>query len=75
MAAGGVPEHIPIDNGSEFTAKAVRFCLKPINVKTPYITLGTHLENGYIESFNGKLADELLEREAFDTMHVARILI
>ena len=75
MATRGAPEHIRSDNGSEFTAKAVRKWLKKVDVKTLYITPGSPWENGYIESFNGKLADELLEREVFDTLHEAKVLI
>lgn len=75
MAIRGVPGHIRSDNGSEFTAKAVRRWLKQVDVKTPYITPGSPWENGYIESFNGKLADELLEREVFDTLYKAKVLI
>ena len=75
MATRGVPDHIRSDNGSEFTAKAVRSWLKRVGVKTLYIEPGSPWENGYIESFNGKLADELLEREVFDTLHEAKVLI
>ena len=75
MATRGVPEHIRSDNGSEFTATAVRDWLKRVDVKTLYITPGSPWENGYIESFNGKLANELLEREIFDTLHEAKVLI
>ena len=75
MATRGVPDHIRSDNGSEFTAKAVRAWLKQVQVKTLFITPGSPWENGYIESFNGKLADELLEREVFDTLYEAKVLI
>jgi len=75
MATRGVPEHIRSDNGSEFTAKAVRKWLGRVGVKTLYIEPGSPWENGYIESFNGKLADELLDREVFDTLHEAKVLI
>lgn len=75
MATRGVAEHIRSDNGSEFTAKAVRRWLKQVDVKTLYITPGSPWENGYIKSFNGKLADELLERKVFDTLHEAKVLI
>lgn len=75
MATRGVPEHIRSDNGSEFTAKAVRKWLARVGVKTLYIEPGSPWENGYIESFNGKLADELLEREVFDTLYEAKVLI
>jgi putative transposase len=71
----GVPEHIRSDNGPEFTAKAVREWLGQVGVKTLYIEPGSPWENGYIESFNGKLSDELLDGEIFDTLLEARVLI
>ncbi len=71
----GVPEYIRSDNGSEFTAKIVREWLSAVGVKTLYITPGSPWENGYIESFNGKLRDELLNREIFDTLLEAKVLI
>jgi len=71
----GVPEHIRSDNGSEFTVHAVRDWLKKIGVKTLYIEPGSPWENGYIESFNGKLQDELLKREIFYTLKEAKVLI
>lgn len=71
----GIPEHIRSDNGSEFTAKAVRSWLKRLKVTTLYIEPGSPWENGYIESFNGKLRDELLDREIFDTLFEAKVLV
>jgi putative transposase len=71
----GVPEHIRSDNGPEFTAKAVREWLGRVGVGTLYIEPGSPWENGYIESFNGKLSDELLDREVFDTLLEAKVLI
>jgi len=71
----GVPEHIRSDNGPEFTAKAIRGWLNRLGVKTLFIEPGSPWENGYIESFNGKLRDELLNREVFETLLEARILI
>ena len=71
----GIPEHIRSDNGLEFTAKAVRNWLNRLSVKTLFIESGSHWENGYIESFNGKLRDELLNREVFITLLEAKILI
>ena len=71
----GIPEHIRSDNGPEFTAKAIRKWLNRLGVKTLYIEPGSPWENGYIESFNGKLRDELLDREIFTTLEEARILI
>jgi len=71
----GIPEHIRSDNGSEFTAKTVREYLKALDVKTLYITPGSPWENGYNESFNGKLRDEVLNREIFDTLFEAKVII
>ena len=70
----GVPEHIRSDNGSEFTAKAIRKWLGRLNVKTLYIAPGSPWENGYIESFNGKLRNELLNMEVIDTLMEAKVL-
>ena len=70
-----VPKHIRSDNGSEFTAHRVRDWLARVGVKTLYIEPGSPWENGYIESFNGKLRDELLAREQFDTLLEAKVLI
>ena len=61
----GGPEHIRSDNGPEFTAKAVRHWLTRVGVRTRSIEPGSPWENGYIESFNGKLRDELLNGELF----------
>ena len=71
----GIPEHIRSDNGPEFTAKAVRKWLNHLEVKTLFIEPGSPWENGYIESFNGKLRDELLNREIFTTLEEAKVLI
>jgi len=71
----GVPEHIRSDNGPEFTAKAVRNWLARIGVKTLFIEPGSPWENGYNESFNGKLRDELLNGEVFYTLKEAQVLI
>jgi len=70
----GVPEHIRSDNGSEFTAETLRSWLGKLGVKTLFIEPGSPWENGYIESFNGKLRNELLNGEIFDTVTEARIL-
>ena len=75
MATRGVPKHIRSDNGAEFMAKAVRAWLAKVGVKTLYIEPGSPWENGYIESFNGKLRDELLNGEVFTTLLEARVLI
>lgn len=69
------PDHIRSDNGSEFTAIAVREWLPRVGVKTLYIEPGSPWENGYNESFNGKLRDELLNGEIFYTLQEAQVLI
>ena len=71
----GVPDYIRSDNGPEFTAKAVRNWLEKIKVKTLFIEPGSPWENGYNESFNGKLRDELLNGEIFYTLKEAQIII
>ncbi len=70
-----VPAYIRSDNGPEFTAKVVRRWLNNLEVTTLFIEPGSPWENGYIESFNGKLRDELLNREIFATLTEAKILI
>ena len=71
----GIPEHIRSDNGPEFTAREIRRWLAKIGVKTLFIERGSPWENGYVESFNGKLRDELLNREIFTTLTEAKVLI
>jgi transposase InsO family protein len=71
----GIPEHIRSDNGTEFTAREIRKWLSCLGVKALFIEPGSPWENGYIESFNGKLRDELLNREIFTTLTEARVLI
>lgn len=71
----GIPKYIRSDNGPEFVAKKVRGWLKRIGVQTLYIEPGSPWENGYIESFNGKLRDELLNLEVFDTLFEAKVLV
>ena len=71
----GPPDHIRSDNGSEFTAKAVRDWLARVGVTTLYIAPGSPWENGYNESFNGKLGDELLDGEIFYSLKEAQVLI
>jgi len=75
MATRGVPEHIRSDNGPEFTAAIVRDWLTKVGVKTLFIEPGSPWENGYVESFNGKLRDELLDREIFYSLTEAKVLI
>jgi transposase InsO family protein len=71
----GPPDHIRSDNGPEFVAKEVRGWLGRVGVKTLFIEPGSPWENGYNESFNGKLRDELLDREIFYSLREAEVLI
>jgi len=71
----GIPEHIRSDNGPELTAKALRQWLSDLGVRTLFIEPGSPWENGYIESFNGKFRNELLNREIFTTLLEAKVLI
>lgn len=71
----GTPDYLRSDNGPEFTATAVRKWLERVNVQTLFIEPGSPWENGYVESFIGKLRDELLNREIFLTLTEAQVLI
>lgn len=75
MLRRGVPRYIRSDNGPEFIAKALRAWFERLNVQTLFIEPGSPWENGYNESFNGKLRDELLNGEIFTTLKEAQILI
>ncbi len=71
----GIPAYIHSDNGPEFTARGIRKWLARLGVKTLFIEPGSPWENGYVESFNGKLRDELLNLEIFTTLEEAKVLI
>ena len=71
----GSPAYLRSDNGSEFTAKAVRSWLARVGVQTLFIEPGSPWENGYVESLIGKLRDELLNGELFFTLREAQVLI
>jgi len=71
----GVPRHIRSDNGSEFTAEVVRGWLETLQVRPLYIAPGSPWENGYAESFHGRLRDELLNGEIFDTLWEVQVLL
>ncbi len=75
MLEYGIPEHIRSDNGPEFVAKKLRKWLAGVGAKTLYIEPGSPWENGYCESFNGKLRDECLNGEIFYSLKEARIII
>ena len=70
----GAPEYLRSDNGSEFTADSIRGWLQRLGVKTLLIEPGSPWENGYVESFNGKMRDELLNGEIFDTILEAQVV-
>ena len=71
----GIPGHIRSDNGPEFVAKALRDWIVAVGAKTAYIEPGSPWENGYCESFNSRLRDELLNGEIFYSLEEARVVI
>ncbi|PRY82659.1 integrase-like protein, partial [Donghicola tyrosinivorans] len=71
----GPPAFIRSDNGPEFVAQAVRDWIKAVGAKTAYIAPGSPWENGYCESFNARMRDELLNGEVFYTLKEAKIII
>jgi len=73
--AYGTPEHIRSDNGSEFIEKNLRQWLRETGIKTLYIDPGSPWQNGFIESFNGRLRAECLNRELLYTLTEARVVI
>ena len=75
FVARGTPEFIRSDNGTEFTARVVRDWLARLGVRTLFIEPGSPWENGYVESFNGKLRNELLNGEVFMTLLEAQVLV
>jgi putative transposase len=70
----GVPRHIRSDNGPEFIAKAIRAWMSGAGLETLYIEPGAPWENGYAESFNSKVRDELLNAEEFSSVLEAKVL-
>ncbi len=73
--ARGPPGFIRSDNGPEFVAVAVKGWISGVGANTAFIEPGSPWENGYVESFNGKLRDELLNMEVFNTLLEAKVLI
>lgn len=73
--AHGTPAHIRSDQGPEFIAEAVKAWIAGVGARTAYIEKASPWENGYVESFNGKLRDELLNGEVFNTLREAQVLI
>lgn len=75
MSTRGIPAFIRSDNGPEMVAKRLREWLSAVGVNTLYIEPGSPWENGYCESFNGKLRDELLDGELFYSLKEAQVII
>ncbi len=75
MLVQGIPEHLRSDNGPEFIAERLRKWLSAVGAKTLYIEPGSPWENGYCESFNGKLQDECLKGEIFYSLKEAQVMI
>jgi len=75
FAVRGAPEHLRSDNGPEFVAKEIQEWLGRACVRTLYIQKASPWENGYVESFNGRLRDELLDRELFLSLAEARVVL
>ncbi len=71
----GVPGHVRSDNGPEFVAKAVRAWIAAVGAKAAYIEPGSPWENGFVESFNARLRDELLDGEIFYGLREAQVVI
>jgi putative transposase len=75
MLARGIPEHLRSDNGREFVARELHKWLASLGTGTLYIESGSPWENGYCESFNGKLRDECLNGEIFYSLKEAQVVI
>ena len=71
----GVPGHIRSDNGPEFIAQAVQDWITAVGARTAYIAPGSPWENGYVESFNARFRDELLDGEIFYSLREAQVII
>jgi len=75
FAVHGQPKYIRSDNGSEYIANQLVESLKTLEVETWHIAPGSPWQNGYCESFNGKLRDELLNGEVFYTLKEAQVIL
>jgi putative transposase len=73
IALRGSPKMIVSDNGTEFTSNAILNWANEAKVEWHYIAPGKPMQNGFIESFNGKLRDEKLNDTLFTTLHQARV--
>ena len=75
MIVRGKPDYIRSDNGPEFIALTLRKWISDVGTQTAYIEPGSPWENGFCESFNSKLRDELLNLEVFSSLREAEVLI
>jgi len=75
VARGTAPAYIRCDNGPEFTANALRDWCRCSGAGSSYIEPGAPWENAYVESFNGRVRDELLAVEQFDTLLEAQVIV
>jgi transposase InsO family protein len=75
FVARGLPDYIRSDNGAEFTSRRVRNWLSRLGVKTLFIEPASPWENGYVESLNAELRDELLNLERFNTLQETKVLV
>jgi len=75
MLQHGVPKHVRSDNGAEMTARRVKQWLQTVGTRPMFIEPGSPWENGYCESFNGKLRDECLNGEIFYSLKEAQVVV
>lgn len=75
MRRHGAPQFLRSDNGSEFTAQVVQAWLEPHHTGSAFIPPGQPWQNGFIESFHDKFRDECLEREWFQSLTEAQVMI
>ena len=71
----GPPAFVRSDNSPEFVAQAARDWIAAVGARTAFIEPGSPWENGYVESFNARFRDELLNREIFYSLREAQIII
>jgi putative transposase len=75
VAERGAPEHLRCDNGTELTSHALRDWCRFAKTETAFIEPGSPWQNPYVESFNGRVRDELLDVEEFSCLAEARVVI
>lgn len=72
---GTPPQFLRMDNGPEFIADTMQDWCRQTGINTAFVDPGSPWQNGHIESFNGKLRDELLSREVFDSMWEIKVML